>query len=82
MSRNPQPREFAEGVLYGFNIELGAKREMVQLVGNLQALQLENGTDRHEHLILLDAEGSGRRLGQGGVGLERKLHVSPRNISF
>lgn len=75
MLRSLQAREFAEGLLYCFDIERGAKREMIQPVSHLQALQLENGADRHEDMVLLGAEGPGRRLGSGGIGLERFVLV-------
>jgi hypothetical protein len=36
MLRGLEPRKLAEGLLSGFDVELGVKREMVQLVDHLR----------------------------------------------
>ena len=55
---------------YGFRIQLGPEREMVELVLERKVFQPECGVDRQEDMVALCPEPLGRRLGQGRIGLE------------
>jgi len=70
MLRGLEYLKLIESKPYGFRIQLGPERKMVELVFDRKAFQPERGIDRKEDVVALRPDPLGRRLGQGRIGLE------------
>ena len=80
MLRSLKELEFIESMANGLEIESGSQGKVVHSMLQPESFQPKSRIDGHETVVALGALRPGRRLGKGGIGLERLmkgLHFPP-----